>query len=124
MANEINFSVSAILRNGYIQDAQSVGNVSITQAGKNINVQTVALTTSFAAIGKGAVGNIGTIFITNDTSNASTIEVSVDGGSTTLLKIPVGVTNVLSVTPAYTITNIMVKITAATGVALVRVWEA
>ena len=123
MANEITLSVSANLANGSIKDSQNLGNVSITQAGKTVYQDVLALTTSYAACGKGSVGNLGLMFITN--VNASgTIQVSVDGGSTSLLTIPAGATAVLPLTAAYTIANIQIKITASTGYAHYKVWEA
>ena len=123
MANEITLSISGTLRNGSIQDLQNLGNVSVTQAGKTIFQDVLALTTSYAACSKGSVGTLGTMFITN-VNTTGTIQVSVDGGSTSLLTIPAGATNVLSLTGAYTIANIQIKITASTGFAHVKIWEA
>jgi hypothetical protein len=123
MSNEITVSVYGNLANGSIKDSQNLGNVNVTQAGKAVFQDVLALTTSYAAIGKGSVGSLGIIFITN--VNASgTIQVSVDGGSTSLLTIPSGVTAMLPMTAAYTITNIQIKITASTGFAHYKIWEA
>jgi hypothetical protein len=125
MANEITISVYGNLANGGIKDQQKLGNVSLTQAGKAVHSNTYALTDAFAAIGKGSVGSVGQVFITNVNASGF-IEVSVDGGSSSLLKIAAGVTDKISLTPAYTITNIQIKMTtsSATGFAHVRIWEA
>lgn len=123
MANEITLSVYGNLANGSIKDSQNLGNVSVTQSGKTVFQDVLPLTTSYAAIQKGSVGSLGVLFVTN--ANASgTIQVSVDGGSTSLLTIPAGVTAVLPMTAAYTIGNIQIKITASTGFAHYRIWEA
>ena len=123
MANEITLSVYGNLSNGSIKDSQNLGNVSVTQAGKVVFQDVLPLTTSYAAIQKGSVGSLGTLFVTN-VNATGTIQVSVDGGSTSLLTIPPGATNCLSLTAAYTITNIQIKITASTGFAHYRIWEA
>lgn len=124
MANEITIFVNAVLANGtFIKDSQNLGNVNITQAGKTIFQDVLPLTTSFAAIQKGSVGNLGLIFI-NNVNATGTIQVSVDGGTTSLLTIPAGATALLPMTPGYTIGDIQIKITAATGFAHYKIWEA
>jgi len=123
MANEITCAVYAKLANGAIQDIQNLGNVNVTQDGKTIFQDLLPLTTSYAAIQKGNVGSLGLLFITN-VNATGTIQVSVDGGSTSLLTIPAGVTAVLPMTAAYTVTNIKIKITASTGFAHCKIWEA
>jgi hypothetical protein len=123
MANEITLNVNAILSNGYVKDTQNLGNISVTQAGKTVFQDVLALTTSYAAIQKGSIGNLGVVFITN-INTSGTIQVSVDGGSTSLLTIPAGVTAMLPMTAGYTITNVQIKITASTGFAHYKIWEA
>ena len=123
MANEITLSVFGNLINGSIKDSQNLGNVSVTQAGKTVFQDVLALTTSYAAIQKGSVGSLGMLFISN-VNATGTIQVSVDGGSTSLLTIPAGATALLPMTAAYTVTNIQIKITASTGFAHYKIWEA
>jgi hypothetical protein len=123
MANEITIAAYAKLANGAIQDIQNLGNVNVNQAGKTIFQDLLPLTTSYAAIQKGNVGSLGLLFITN-VNATGTIQVTVDGGTTSLLTIPAGVTAVLPMTAAYTITDIQIKITASTGFAHYKIWEA
>ena len=123
MANEITLSVFGNLVNGSVKDSQNLGNVSVTQVGKTVYQDVLALTTSYAACGKGSIGSLGTMFISN-VNATGTIQVSVDGGSTSLLTIPAGATNLLSLTAGYTIANIQIKMTASTGYAHIRIWEA
>lgn len=123
MANEITISINANLANGSIKDSQNLGNVNITQAGKTVYQDVIALTTSYAACGKGSIGSLGLMFI-NNVNAAGTIQVSVDGGSTSLLTIPAGASALLPLTAGYTIANIQIKITASTGFAHYKIWEA
>jgi len=123
MSNEITVFVNAVLSNGYVRDSQNLGNVTLTQAGKTIFQDVLPLTTSYAAIGKGSIGSMGLMFI-NNVNTTGTIQVSVDGGSTSLLTIPAGGTALLPMTAAYTVTNIQIKITASTGFAHYKIWEA
>jgi hypothetical protein len=124
MSNEITVFVNATLANGsFIKDSQNLGNVNITQAGKTIFQDVLPLTTSYAAIQKGSVGSLGLIFI-NNVNATGTIQVSVDGGTTSLLTIPAGATALLPMTAAYTVTDIQIKITASTGFAHYKIWEA
>ena len=123
MANEITLSTYGVLENGSIKDIQNLGNVKVTQAGKTIFQDVLALTTSYAAIQKGSVGSLGMLFISN-VNATGTIQVSVDGGSTSLLTIPAGATALLPMTAAFTVTNIQIKITASTGFAHYKIWEA
>ena len=123
MANEITIQVTAQIANGTIKDQHTLGNVQVTQAGKTIYQDVLALTTSYAACGKGSVGNLGVMLITN-VNATGTIQVSVDGGSTSLMTIPAGATALLYLTPGYTIANVQIKITASTGFAHYKIWEA
>jgi hypothetical protein len=125
MANEITTSIFAqVLKSTiYISETVSTGNLQMDMAGSHVHHATYALDTSVAAIGKGAITNVGLCIVRNCTA-AGTVQVSFDGGSTSHLSIPAGKAVLLHLTPGITITNVQLKMSATTGVARVLIVEA
>jgi hypothetical protein len=126
MANEINLNVAATVLKGSTKDSVALGAKQITMAGNKIYRDVLSLTTSPVAAGKGSVGSLGLIFITADSANgANNVIVYFDGaGTTAVLTLAAGVTACLPMAPAFTIANMMLKMSASTGAASIQIWEA
>jgi hypothetical protein len=125
MANEITTSVFLQVSKPTIFLAETVatGNLQQDMSGSHIHHDVYDLTTSWAAIGKGAVVNMGLCVIRNTTA-AGVVQVSFDAGATSHLTIPAGKAVLLHLTPGQTVTDIQLKMTASTGTARVLIVEA
>jgi hypothetical protein len=121
MANEINSTVSLQVNKAtiYLTESVSASGLLRDMSGTHLFSQSYDLTTSFVSIGKGAIVNPCECIIRN-TNATGTVEVSMDGGTTSHQTIPAGTACLMYLTPAITISDVCVKITASTGTC--RVW--
>ena len=114
MAKEITVSVSMRCRSGFIDVARDFGATQIDQTGTTgtrVHGPIVQLIgTSYEAVEKGDVGDLGYIALRNlNAAGSAILTVSLDGGTTDHMRLKPGEPCVLRLAPGYDITDLHVK---------------
>jgi hypothetical protein len=113
MANEGTLTLILKAAKGDYTFDFNAGATKFTWTGHNSTLGTVALTTNYAAISKGAVGSIRALVVANP-DTTKTISISLDGGTTDHFLVSPGMAWAIPLAPAFDVaTSLRVKASSA-----------
>lgn len=109
MANEIKFRATIEVTKGFLKRSLDSGSVAVTMSGTVVNGPVdLALTTSYASIGKGSVGSCGWLWVRNTHATVA-MRVSMDAGVTDHFALAAGQAMLAPLDAAITIANVRAK---------------
>lgn len=127
MANEITLQAYLAVESGRVSLKRAWGTQSITQTGTTgarVAPALMKLTTSYAALSKGDVGDLGIVGLRNlNAAGGTNILISLDGGTTDNLLLKPGEVSVFRLPTAYDITDVQAKASATTAILEVTILE-